>query len=291
MLALLLLSINEQITEAEKVLDQFRNEDGTVNLSLEGAEEAQYLLASLIMQKQSLDKASILKIDASNVDGEIGEVLRKLQEIKTKYDNLQVQAAIGADTTQIEADLNSAISDLESTSPEIVASLGIDTTSQETVVASISAITPEVMVKCGVDSTLVTEFQATSHDAEGTVTYNVNDAAVDSYTPSNKSARVYYSAYMYSWTPPTKYGTVYYTVKTRGSTSAAVDGTAHVHGTAYVQGTAFDRGDWGTKDSGFALGGELGRELVRFLIARIFLFNCWKTLKTDKLQRSSKGQS
>lgn len=96
---------------------------------------------------------------------------------------------------------------------------------------------------------------------------------------------------MYSWTPPTKYGTVYYTVKTRGSTSAAVDGTAHVNGTAYAQGTAFARGDWGTKDSGFALGGELGRELVRFLIARIFLFNCWKTLKTDKLQRNSKGQS
>ena len=84
----------------------------------------------------------------------------------------------------------------------------------------------------------------------------MNDAAVDGYTPSSKYAKVYYSAYMYSWTPPTKYGTVYYTVKTRGSTSVAVDGTAHAHGTAYAHG------DWGTKNSGYALGGELGEELV-----------------------------
>lgn len=37
---------------------------------------------------------------------------------------------------------------------------------------------------------------------------------------------------------------------------AGVDGTAHVNGTAFAQG------DWGTKENGVALGGELGQELV-----------------------------
>lgn len=257
--------VNEQIVEAEKILDQFRNEDGTVNLNIEGAEEAQYLLASLIMQKQSLDKAAILKIDASNVDGEIGEVLRKLQEIKTKYDTLQVQTAIGADTTQIQSDLNTAIADLEATHPEIVASLGIDTTSQETLATTINEITPEVMVKCGVDATLVTAFQEEAHDADGTVTYKVDDSLVDKYKPSSKYAKVYYSASMYSWTPPTKYGTVYYTVKTRSSGSSSdsdVDVVSYARGTAFAHGTAYKQGDWGAKASGMALGGELGRELV-----------------------------
>lgn len=43
---------------------------------------------------------------------------------------------------------------------------------------------------------------------------------------------------------------------------AGVDGTAHADGTANVKGTAFSQGDWGTKESGVALGGELGQELV-----------------------------
>lgn len=317
--------LDEQIVEAGKILDQFKNADGTVNLSLEGAEEAQYLMASLIMQKQSLDKPSILKIDASNVDGDIGEVIRKLQDIYTKYNYMEVQAAIGADTTALQADIDAAIADLSATNPEIVASLGIDASSQAAFISTVSSITPEVMVECGVDKTEITnlqqgeydatgtvtytvdraavdtfeaeqralegtatytpvteavttfeteshdlapnvtynvvrtavdDFKSESHDDEATVTYDVNDAAVDGYTPNSKYAKVYYSAYMYSWTPPTKYGTVYYTVKTRGSTSVAVDGTAHAHGTAYAHG------DWGTKNSGYALGGELGQELV-----------------------------
>lgn len=47
-----------------------------------------------------------------------------------------------------------------------------------------------------------------------------------------------------------------------------VDGTAHVNGTAYSNGTvvrsgrAFKQGDWGTKDSGVALGGEEAPELL-----------------------------
>lgn len=48
--------------------------------------------------------------------------------------------------------------------------------------------------------------------------------------------------------------TIYITTVTR--TVAGANGTAHANGTAYA------RGNWGTKDSGIALGGELGQELV-----------------------------
>lgn len=259
--------VNEQIEEAGKLLNQFRNEDGSINLSLEGAEEAQYLLASLIMQKQSLDQAAILKIDASNVDGEIGEVVRKLQKIKTDYDNLEVQTAIGADTTQIQADIDSAIASLNTENAEILAKLGIDTASQEAFIASVSAITPSVLVSCGVDETLVTEFKEKDHNTEGTVVYKVDDKAVDRFYPDKKYGSVYYSAHMYAWNPPTKYGTVYYTTKYRSSGSSSpssndpdVDVVSYARGTAYAKGTL--NGDWGTKESGEALGGELGPELL-----------------------------
>lgn len=44
--------------------------------------------------------------------------------------------------------------------------------------------------------------------------------------------------------------------------TAHVDGTTHINGSAYINGTAFVKGDWGTKESGVALGGELGQELI-----------------------------
>lgn len=71
---------------------------------------------------------------------------------------------------------------------------------------------------------------------------------------------------------PTLFGTIIYSVKTIGAKiknmitgDGGVDGTAHVDGTAFVKGTtgkAFKSGNWGTKNSGIALGGELGEELV-----------------------------
>ena len=52
-----------------------------------------------------------------------------------------------------------------------------------------------------------------------------------------------------------------------GSKKSVVNGTANVDGTAFINGTtghAFKRGNWGIKDSGTALVGELGAEtLVR----------------------------
>ena len=57
--------------------------------------------------------------------------------------------------------------------------------------------------------------------------------------------------------------TVYVTsvvTKERGTAlTPFASGTAHANGTA---GTAYKQGDWGTKKSGIALGGELGQELV-----------------------------
>ena len=316
---------------------------------------------------------------------------------------LEIQTSLGADTTQLQADIDAAIASLSAEHPKIMADLGVDASSKESFESTVSGITPEVMVKYGVDEselknvtqsehdatgtvtytvdrtaidtfeqeernvdgtvtfkpvddqelttfltsipdnpngtvtfnpvesseltkfktsapnvpdgtvtydvvkteeltsfetsehdatgtvtytkqatdvesfkaeshdlaskvtynvvrTAVDEFKSESHDDEATVTYNVNDEAIDVYTPESKSSKVYYSAYMYSWTPPTKYGTVYYTAKMLGTAHAS--GTAHAVGTAYANGTAYTRGDWGTKQSGYALGGEVGQELV-----------------------------
>lgn len=73
----------------------------------------------------------------------------------------------------------------------------------------------------------------------------------DSYQPNDKNATASYgvdSSKVDSYTPPTKTGVVNY--------------VANVNGTAHVNGTAFAQGNWGTKENGTALMGELGQEVI-----------------------------
>ena len=119
----------------------------------------------------------------------------------------------------------------------------------------------------------------------GQVTYNgevVNESDVE-----RKDGQVYYqgqliqdpktefnngvvnfSSHMTSMPDLDLSGTITYTIKTIGSiaknivgavTGSDVNGTAHVNGTT---GKAFKNGNWGTKEDGTALVGELGQEMI-----------------------------
>lgn len=102
---------------------------------------------------------------------------------------------------------------------------------------------------------------------EAIARFRKDSSEPDSYQPANKSANAIYTASMTPYTPPTLYGIIKYTVQTvaSGLKNGGVDGTAHANGTAYANGTAgkaFAQGNWGTKENGVALGGELGTELL-----------------------------
>lgn len=255
-----LARLDEQIEDAEEALKKFTNADGTINLEMEGAAEAQYVLATLILQRQALEDPLIFKVDANNIEGVVGETLRKLQTIKQQYNNLQLQASIGADTSSIQSEIDTTLSSFTAEEIEILGKLGIDpTASSETINAAIAGITPEMLVAIGVDESAVTAFAEADHDTTATVVYNVDGSKVNSYTPRTKYASVKYTASMYDWTPPTKYGTVYYTAKTTPAKNNNFTPVAMARGTAYAGGTS---GNWGAKNSGTALGGELGEELV-----------------------------
>ena len=256
-------TVEAQIKEAKKILDSFRDEDGAVNISADGAVEAQTVLANLLSLKQSLsDQPAVMTVDASQVTGELGTALAAIQKFQISMNEYQIKAAIGADTSGIQSAIQNEISTLNGLSPEIKAALGLDTTEYETAVAAlstaeidvnaginldatslatiqstISGISPEILVKAGVDSSLVTGY--VPEDKEATVTYSCVHTDVDNYNPPNLNR------------------TVKYKIKTEGT--VGVDGTAHVGGTAFVGGK---KGNWGTKGTGVALGGELGQELI-----------------------------
>lgn len=93
-------------------------------------------------------------------------------------------------------------------------------------------------------------------DKTGIVTYEKDSSAVEGYDPPNFKRKVTYYI--------NKVGEFLFGGGSDEEGSDA-NGTAHVDGTAFANGTsgkAFNQGNWGTKDDGVALGGELGQELV-----------------------------
>lgn len=270
-------TITEQIGQAQEILNQFRNSDGSVDLTIEGAEEAQTVLVALIAQKQSLNAPAVMNVDTTQAASDIGSVIGLLQDFQTNYNDIEIETAVGADTTEAQTNIQtvlqsindmpdsvktslglddsefqSALETLTSTNVDVKAGVNLDTTALNTIQSTIAGIDADIMVKAGVDASLIEGYEP--QDKESTVTYIVDDKAVKDYDVPVKEGVVKYQPKLNNWTVPTLYGTIVYTKKVTGNSNAT--------GTAHAKGTAFSRGTWGTKDNGTALGGELGQELV-----------------------------
>lgn len=210
-----------------------------------------------------------MSVDASQVDGEIGNALSLLQQFQQAQNNVELQAAVGADTSEAQGQVDSLVSEIQGLSPEIQAKLNIDTTSADTITASLQGLTPEIMVQAGVDSSLVDAWASEEKKSEGKVNWTNETGAVDAW-----AAQMHTSNGQVTWTNDvsqvktsfTATGTVHWTNTTPPSGGThGVNGTAHAAGTAHYDhlvGHAYAEGNWGTKTGGTTLVGELGRELV-----------------------------
>lgn len=281
--------IDSRINDLKEKLNEFKLDDGTVDLSVEGAREAADNLQTLLYQKEQLTNTSaVLTIDASQVDGNIGTAIAKIQEYQTAVNNLNAQtelqkAGVQIDTSDAQAkvqqlageiqgldgetkaslgldtsEFDSALSTVTNTKIDVKAGVNLDTSALGTIQSTISGITPEVLVKAGVDSSLVTGYNP--EEKESKVKFTAEHSAVDAYTPQNKSAKVTYTVSVTGLEniPGNKTRTVTYNVKSSGSVSPA-NGTAHAAGTTNVSANK----NWGLKrNEPHALVNELKPEII-----------------------------
>lgn len=279
--------LNSKINDAEQALNDFKNSDGTVDLSVEGAQEAVTNLQSLLYQKQALtNNSAVISVDSSQIDGALGDAIGKIQEYQAAVNNLNAQtelqkAGVQIDTSDAQAkvqqlageiqgldgetkaslgldtsEFDSALSTITSTKIDVDAGVNLDTSSLGTIQSTISAITPEILVKAGVDSSQVDAYKAESEDKEGTVKFKVDSSAVDAYNPKDKNATVTYSVSVVGMSQITdQTRNLTYNVSTKGSTK-------NFNGTANASGTAHASGDWSAPRTETALVGELGTETI-----------------------------
>lgn len=262
--------LEQKISDAKSALDEFKNDSGQVDLSVEGAQEAVDNLQTLLAQKEQLNTPAVMAVDTSQVGGELGDTIAKLQEFQSAVQDLNVQTELKAqgvdiDTSAVQEKVNNLAAEIQGLNPDITAKLNIDTSSTASLQSSIQAITPEILVKAGVDETAIVNY--TPSDKDASVKYKVDASAVNQWNAPDKTATLTYNITTAGTLPGNKNRTLTYTIKTEGS--AGVNGTAHANGTTVKsyrfnnwRGRANASGNWGIKKGGKSLVGETGQEIL-----------------------------
>lgn len=262
--------VDEQLPKAESLLDEFRNSDGSINLELEGAQEAQDIFISLMSQKQALSAPAIMSIDTTAIneaDSQIGDAIASLQEFVQLSNDLEIQTTLGVDTSDTQTKIQTVATDLQSIPDEVKTKLGIDSEEFNTALQNITNTEVNVdagitisqediaSVQASIDSIQAKDIEMLTNSAA--VTSELN--AIDEYTIGNKSFSVSISNSPMS----TLYRINSYQIADKSYTiTAKTVGGSQASGTAHAEGTAKASGDWSVGEAGVSLGGEEKPELV-----------------------------
>lgn len=226
-------TVDEKMSALDSTISQMQ--ELKIDADATEIEYANSIISYCVTQKQQLEEPAILNVDVSKLSESAAEAVSLMQEFKTAYNNLELKKSLGLDTTDAQAEVDSLLEQISSSENDYLVSLALDSTSVETLNASITSLEqPEILATFKIDETALLDYQA--EDKTATVTYDIDTTAVDNYNPKN--LRRY----------------VNYYIRTFGAVEA--NGTAHASGTAYAGG------NWGTAPGGKTLVGELGQEIV-----------------------------
>lgn len=264
-------STEDKISTLENTISEMQNYKGTVDLDSSQVDDANTVIQYCVTQKQMLEAPAVMSVDASQVDGELGNAISLLQQFKEAQNNVELQSSldVNADTSEAQAQVDSLASEINGLSPEIKAQIHLDDTSVDGITSYIEGLTPKAMVEMGVDSSLVDAYVSEEKKSQGKVDWDNNTGKVDSW-----AAQMHTSNGQVIWTNETSQvkttftatGTVNWrNANAPSKGSGGANGTAHADGTAHLPhlvGHANAQGNWGTKTGGLTLVGELGREIV-----------------------------
>lgn len=247
-----LSTTEEQISALDATIAEMDAVKARPDVDASSIENANSVIQYCLTQKQLLSQPDVMRVDTSQVEGEISNAISLLQQFQTATNDLEIKQKVGADTTEAESKVNSLASAIEGISPDIKTKLDIDSTSVDSIKSSIAGLSAETInVKAKVDASAIEGYNPDSKKCD--VIYDPKtDALPESFDAINRDVNYvpHTGSLPESFTTLTRY--VNY-VKT---------GAVDVNGTAHVSGTAKAGGDWGTAPGGKTLVGELGREIV-----------------------------
>lgn len=276
-----------EIDKAKELLNHFTGKDGKVDLTIEGAQEAVTILETLIRQKQELDAPAIMLVDTSRLskaDQEMGNAVTSLQEFIRLSNDLAVQTEFGVDTSETQNKIKEVADKLKNLPEEVKTELQIDAAAFDSAIQNLTEGTVDINGKivfneearAALQSSIASiqannieilaKFTPDTSELDGAVEDN-EDINVNYHPNTNELPEsfddiirsVNYVARGLEWLPK-KFEPITQEVRYFQKVSAGANGTAH------ARGTAFASGNWGAPRTERALTGELGEELVVFLM-------------------------
>lgn len=243
----------EQISALDATIEEMNGVKAKVDVDSSEAEHANSVIQYCLTQKQLLSQPDVMRVDTSQVEGEVGKAILLMQEFVTAQNDLEIQAAVGADTTEAQAKVDSLSQELQGLSNDTKIKVGLDTTSTENIKSSIQSITAKTLtVKAGIDASAITGYNPGTKSCN--VVYNPKtDALPTSFDAINRDVNYV----PHTGSLPDSFNTI-----TRYVNYVKTGDVPKVNGTAHADGTAKAGGDWGTAGGGTTLVGELGREIV-----------------------------
>lgn len=258
--------VETKMSEIAQYLDGIEDEETQVKLGIKGLSKEEI--------EEKLEKGEIELNAELNLDVQMSDDLRDMRLMMMNQLGLvsenEVKLKIGYDID------DSVVEELTEEEKEVVVKYIADHEEVE----DWSPEAKNAFVKYLVDGGDPEKFDP--DDKDSWVVYDTDTSKPDSYNADDENATVNYDVNdkeVKEYDPPNIFRTVWYSIKETFSNIASggkkkaaqrtgadpdgsgVDGTANVNGTT---GKAFKQGIWGTKNSGSALVGELGREtLVR----------------------------
>ncbi|MDE5776998.1 MAG: hypothetical protein K2I10_00570, partial [Lachnospiraceae bacterium] len=222
----------------------------------EGTDEynkAQLVMAKLIQQKQKLENPSVMSVDTTGMSDEMSGAIALVQQWIDASNELERTQALGLDTTQAQAQLDSLTTKLSSVSSTTLANLGLNISGESSIeeiksqISSIdvNALAKDTNVKITADPTKaeqsLNQFKSRVDNTIGTVKIE-GQLTPDFVTDLQKAINNHT-----------------YNVKVNATVNG---GNAKAEGSAHAKGSAFSKGKWTVGTSGKSLVGELGTEIL-----------------------------
>lgn len=200
--------VAKDYAEALKIWETFKqnkNEDGTIDMSVEGAEEAYTLISTLQSMVDQLSEPVYMELDASQVEKDLRDPLSKLQEYERLTQEEHQLELKGTDTSEIEASKEEIINyfdELQENKPEIAAELGIEGLTREEIQAKVedgeieipATIDLQIEMNDSIEELLlIAKHEAgliSDEELNLKVKYEVDDSLVDSWSEEEKKVAV-----------------------------------------------------------------------------------------------------
>lgn len=249
-------TVDGQLKAIDSTMKEMERVKTKPNVDSSEIEYANSILEYCLRQKQALTAPDIMRVDVSQVKGDLGEAITLLQDFQNAENEKEILKQIGVDTIGAEQKINELGTKIQGISPDIKTQLKLDTTSTTAIQKSIDGLSTKALVKLGIDESAITGYNPDTKECEVIYKPDTNLLPEEKDFEEIEREVHYYATGLGSLPSAYELGVINREVHYYKTGDIDLNGTAHASGTANASG------DWGTAKGGKTLVGELGTEII-----------------------------